>query len=54
MNTEKKKTGDHFYKILGEGRNVSRKKLTLQAQDTSTNPLLQSTTSSFYLGDKKK
>ena len=53
MNTEKKKTGDHFYKILGEGRNVSRKKLTLQAQDTSTNPLLQSTTSSFYLGDKK-
>ena len=53
MNTEKKKTGDHFYKILGEGRNVSRKKLTLQAQDTNTNPLLQSTTSSFYLGDKK-
>ena len=53
MNTEKKRTGDHFYKILGEGRNKSKKKLTLQSQDTNTNPLLISTTSSFYLGDKK-
>ena len=52
MNTEKKKaTGDHFYKLLGEGRNKSKKKQTIQAQ--SSNPLLLSTTSSFYYNDKK-
>ena len=51
MNTEKKKTGDHFYKILGEGRNISKKKLTIQSQDA--NPLLLSTNSSLYYNDKK-
>ena len=52
MNTEKKKaTGDHFYKLLGEGRSKSKKKQTIQAQ--SSNPLLLSTTSSFYYNDKK-
>ena len=49
--TEKKKTGDHFYKLLGEGRNMSKKKQTIESQNT--NPLLVSTTSSFYLCDKK-
>ena len=52
MNTEKKKaTGDHFYKLLGEGRSKSKKKQTIQAQ--SSNQLLLSTTSSFYYNDKK-
>jgi len=51
MNTEKKKTGDHFYKILGEGRSISKKKLTIQSQDA--NPLLLSTNSSLYYNDKK-
>ena len=51
MHKEKKKTGDHFYKKLGEGRAVSKKKQTIQSQDS--NPLLLSTSSSFYYSDKK-
>ena len=50
-NTEKKKTGDHFYRLLGEGRSSSKKKQTINSQ--SINPLLLSTTSSFYYNDKK-
>ena len=51
MHSEKKKTGDHFYKILGDGRNMPKKKETVEAQDT--NPLLLSTSSSFHYNDKK-
>ena len=49
--TEKKKTGDNFYKLLGEGRNKSSKKVK-QTIDSS-NSLYLSTTSSFYYSDKK-
>ena len=49
--TEKKKTGDNFYKLLGEGRNKSIKKVK-QTIDSS-NSLYLSTTSSFYYSDKK-
>ena len=48
--TEKKKTGDHFYRLLGEGRSSSKKKQTINAQNSNT--LLISTTSSFFY-DKK-
>ena len=51
MHTEKKKTSDHFYKILGDGRNKSKKKETIEAQ--GSNPLLLSTSSSFHYNDKK-
>ena len=49
--TEKKKTGDNFYKLLGEGRNKSSKKVK-QTIDSS-NSLYLSTSSSFYYSDKK-
>ena len=49
--TEKKKTGDNFYKLLGEGRKKSSKKQK-QTIDSS-NSLSLSTTSSFYYSDKK-
>ena len=49
--TEKKKTGDNFYKLLEEGRNKSSKKVK-QTIDSS-NSLYLSTTSSFYYSDKK-
>ena len=51
MHTEKKKTGDNFYKLLGEGRNKSSKKLK-QTIDSSKS-LYISTSSSFYYNDKK-
>ena len=49
--TEKKKSGDNFYRLLGEGRKKSSKKQK-QTID-STNSLCLSTTSSFYYSDKK-
>jgi len=49
--TEKKKTGDNFYKLLGEGRKKSSKKQK-QTIDSS-NSLSLSTTSSLYYSDKK-
>ena len=49
--TEKKKTGDNFYKLLGEGRKKSSKKQK-QTIDSS-NSLTLSTASSFYYSDKK-
>ena len=48
MQSEKKKTGDHFYKILGDGRNMNKKQTS---QDNNT--LTMSTSSSFYKSDKK-
>ena len=51
MHTEKKKTGDNFYKLLGEGRNKSSKKQK-QTIDSSKS-LYLSTSSSFYYSDKK-
>lgn len=51
MHSEKKKTGDNFYKLLGEGRNKSSKKLKKTID--SSNSLYLSTSSSFYYSDKK-
>ena len=48
LQSEKKKTGDHFYKILGDGRNMNKKQII---QDNNT--LTLSKSSSFYNSDKK-
>jgi len=51
--TEKKKSGDNFYRLLGEGRKKSSKKQKQKQTIDSTNSLCLSTTSSFYYSDKK-
>ena len=49
--TKKKKTGDHFYKLLGEGRSASKKKQVIEAKDN--NSLLLSEDSSFNYKDNE-
>ena len=50
MATEKKKPGDHFYKLLGTGRNSNIRTLTLKE---TTDNLLLSTSLNFYNLNKK-
>ncbi len=49
--SKKKKTGDHFYKLLGEGRSASKKKQVIEAKDN--NSLLLSEDSSFNYKDNE-
>ena len=52
MTTEKKKPLDHFYKLLGSGRNISKRSITINVKESSDS-LLLSTNSSFYNTNKK-
>ena len=52
MTTEKKKPMDHFYKLLGSGRNISKRSITINVKESSDS-LLLSTNSSFYNTNKK-
>ena len=52
MTTEKKKPMDHFYKLLGSGRNISKRSITINVKESSDS-LLLSTNSSFYKANKK-
>ena len=52
MTTEKKKPMDHFYKLLGSGRNISKRSITINVKESSDS-LLLSTNSSFYNANKK-
>ena len=52
MTTEKKKPMDHFYKLLGSGRNISKRSITINVKESSDS-LLLSTNSSFYNKNKK-
>ena len=52
MTTEKKKPMDHFYKLLGSGRNISKRSITINVKESSDS-LLISTNSSFYNTNKK-
>ena len=52
MTTEKKKSVDHFYKLLGNGRSSS-KTITIDLKE-STDSLMKSTSSFFYNSNKKK
>jgi chromosome segregation ATPase len=44
--SKKRKTGDHFYKLLGEGRSSSKKKQVIEAKES--NPLLLSSDAFNY------
>ena len=52
MTTEKKKPLDHFYKLLGSGRYIRKRSITLDVKESSDS-LLLSTNSSFYNTNKK-